>query len=83
MLYSIFQISEVSTEGFAIVQQAAGRCIELTAGYRVRDLLKQAAEAMSGFLKVGAILGEELIKPITEVFEPDVGGLVDLDVSRT
>lgn len=48
----------MSTEGFVIVQQAAGRCIELTAGYQVRDLLKQAAEAMSGFLKVRANLWE-------------------------
>ena len=43
----------MSIEGFGVVQEAAGRCIDLTAGYQGRDLLKQAAEAMSSFLKVG------------------------------
>lgn len=46
------QISDVSTKGFAVVRQAAGRCTELTGGYQGRDLLREAADALSSFLKV-------------------------------
>jgi len=46
------QISDVSTKGFGVVQQSAGRCTELTGGYQGRDLLKVAADALLTFLKV-------------------------------
>ncbi|CAN0343000.1 unnamed protein product, partial [Ectocarpus fasciculatus] len=45
------EISDVSTKGFVVVQQSAGRCTELTGGYQGRDLLREAAEALSAFLK--------------------------------
>ncbi|CAM9293267.1 unnamed protein product [Scytosiphon promiscuus] len=45
------EISDVSTKGFAVVQQSAGRCTELTAGYQGRDLLREAAAALCAFLK--------------------------------
>ncbi|CAM9472002.1 unnamed protein product [Ectocarpus sp. 4 AP-2014] len=45
------EISDVSTKGFLVVQQSAGRCTELTGGYQGRDLLREAAEALSAFLK--------------------------------
>lgn len=50
----VWQVSETSTKGFAVVQRSVGRCIELTAGYQARDLLKEAADALSAFLKVTA-----------------------------
>lgn len=46
------QISDVSTKGFVVVQQSAGRCTELTGGYQGRDLLREAADALLTFLKV-------------------------------
>lgn len=46
------QISDVSTKGFVVVQQSAGRCTELTGGYQGRDLLREAADALLAFLKV-------------------------------
>lgn len=42
----------MSTKGFTVVGQAAGRCTELTAGYQARDLLKEVSDALSAFLKV-------------------------------
>eukprot|EP00752_Nemacystus_decipiens_P003518 g3245.t2 len=45
------EISDVSTKGFVVVQQSAGRCTELTGGYQGRDLLREAADALSAFLK--------------------------------
>ncbi|CAM9845413.1 unnamed protein product, partial [Laminaria digitata] len=45
------EVADVSTKGFTVVGQAAGRCTELTAGYQARDLLKEVADALSAFLK--------------------------------
>eukprot|EP00903_Cladosiphon_okamuranus_P014110 g13116.t1 len=45
------EISDVSTKGFVVVQQSAGRCTELTGGYQGRDLLREAADALVAFLK--------------------------------
>lgn len=58
------QISDVSTKGFVVVQQSAGRCTELTGGYQGRDLLREAAEALSTFLKV---LSSPLPSPLDTV----------------
>lgn len=56
------QISDVSTKGFVVVQQSAGRCTELTGGYQGRDLLKEAADALLAFLKVKNILVQDYEK---------------------
>ena len=42
----------MSTKGFTVVGQAAGRCTELTAGYQARDLLKEVSDALAAFIKV-------------------------------
>lgn len=48
------QVSNTSALGFEMVGVAVSRCVELTAGYQARDLLKEAADALCSFLKVGA-----------------------------
>eukprot|EP00904_Undaria_pinnatifida_P008473 jgi/Undpi1/4756/HiC_scaffold_18.g08109.m1 len=45
------EVADVSTKGFVVVGEATGRCMELTAGYQARDLLKEVADALSAFLK--------------------------------